>query len=186
MAVAPSLRFTYDDYLLLPEDRRYEILDGDLFTTPTPTPLPPDRLEESRSLPAGTCPAAESRRGPVCAMRRRPLEDRHPPARHPLRGRRQTLDHRREVHLRTAGPGRRGALARHGGPRHRSEDQDLRALRGQGDVDRRPGCEDGCRPDKLRRGIPARRSLPPGRSFCAPRFSPALTIPLDEISSPSK
>src|SRR6266496_19293 len=38
MAVAPSLRYTYDDYLLLPEDRRYEILDGDLFMTPAPTP----------------------------------------------------------------------------------------------------------------------------------------------------
>ena len=38
MTVAPSLRFTYEDYLLLPEDRRYEILDGDLFMTPAPTP----------------------------------------------------------------------------------------------------------------------------------------------------
>jgi Uma2 family endonuclease len=38
MAVAPSLRFTYEDYVLLPEDRRYEILDGDLFMTPAPTP----------------------------------------------------------------------------------------------------------------------------------------------------
>lgn len=38
MAVAPSLRFTYEDYLLLPEDHRYEILDGDLFMTPAPTP----------------------------------------------------------------------------------------------------------------------------------------------------
>ena len=38
MAVAPALRFTYEDYLLLPEDRRYEILDGDLFMTPAPTP----------------------------------------------------------------------------------------------------------------------------------------------------
>ena len=36
MAVAPSLRFTYEDYLLLPEDRRYEILDGDLFPYTTP------------------------------------------------------------------------------------------------------------------------------------------------------
>lgn len=38
MTVAPALRFTYEDYLLLPEDRRYEILDGDLFMTPAPTP----------------------------------------------------------------------------------------------------------------------------------------------------
>jgi Uma2 family endonuclease len=38
MTVSPALRFTYDDYLLLPEDRRYEIIDGDLFMTPAPTP----------------------------------------------------------------------------------------------------------------------------------------------------
>ncbi len=38
MPVAPALRFTYQDYLLLPEDRRYEIIDGDLFMTPAPTP----------------------------------------------------------------------------------------------------------------------------------------------------
>ena len=38
MAVSPALRFTYQDYLLLPEDRRYEIIDGELFMTPAPTP----------------------------------------------------------------------------------------------------------------------------------------------------
>ena len=38
MATGASVRFTYEDYLLLPEDRRYEILDGDLFMTPAPTP----------------------------------------------------------------------------------------------------------------------------------------------------
>jgi Uma2 family endonuclease len=38
MTVSPALRFTYNDYLLLPEDRRYEIIDGDLFMTPAPTP----------------------------------------------------------------------------------------------------------------------------------------------------
>ncbi len=37
MPVAASLRFTYSDYLLLPEDRRYEVIDGDLFMTPSPT-----------------------------------------------------------------------------------------------------------------------------------------------------
>lgn len=36
MTTSASLRFTYDDYLLLPEDRRYEVIDGDLLTTPTP------------------------------------------------------------------------------------------------------------------------------------------------------
>ena len=39
MPTGTSVRFTYDDYLLLPEDRRYEILDGDLFGVPTPTPF---------------------------------------------------------------------------------------------------------------------------------------------------
>jgi Uma2 family endonuclease len=29
-------RYTYKDYLLLPEDKRYEILDGDLFMVPSP------------------------------------------------------------------------------------------------------------------------------------------------------
>ncbi|MEO8348821.1 MAG: Uma2 family endonuclease [Acidobacteriota bacterium] len=38
MSVPESLRFTYEDYLLLPEDRRYEIVDGDLLLTPAPTP----------------------------------------------------------------------------------------------------------------------------------------------------
>jgi Uma2 family endonuclease len=38
MAVSPAVRFTYEDYLLLPEDRRYEIIDGELFMTPAPTP----------------------------------------------------------------------------------------------------------------------------------------------------
>ncbi len=32
-----ALRFTYQDYLLLPEDKRYEIIDGDLFMTPAPS-----------------------------------------------------------------------------------------------------------------------------------------------------
>jgi len=38
MSVPESLRFTYEDYLLLPEDRRYEIVAGELFLTPAPTP----------------------------------------------------------------------------------------------------------------------------------------------------
>src|SRR6266498_4123278 len=36
MSTPAALRFTYEDYLLLPEDRRYEIIDGDLFMTPAP------------------------------------------------------------------------------------------------------------------------------------------------------
>jgi len=31
-----NVRFTYHDYLLLPEDKRYEILDGELFVVPSP------------------------------------------------------------------------------------------------------------------------------------------------------
>ncbi|HEX9303777.1 MAG TPA: Uma2 family endonuclease [Thermoanaerobaculia bacterium] len=38
MSVPGSLRFTYDDYVLLPEDRRYEVIDGELYLTPAPTP----------------------------------------------------------------------------------------------------------------------------------------------------
>jgi hypothetical protein len=29
-----NVRFNYDDYLQLPEDKRYEILDGELFVAP--------------------------------------------------------------------------------------------------------------------------------------------------------
>src|SRR5687767_7799874 len=38
MNVPQSLRFTYEDYVLLPEDRRYEVIDGELYLTPAPTP----------------------------------------------------------------------------------------------------------------------------------------------------
>ncbi|HYF76283.1 MAG TPA: Uma2 family endonuclease [Symbiobacteriaceae bacterium] len=33
----PGPRFTYEDYKLLPEDRRYEIIEGELLVTPAPT-----------------------------------------------------------------------------------------------------------------------------------------------------
>lgn len=36
MQTAKNLRFTYHDYLLLPEDKRYELIDGDFFMTPSP------------------------------------------------------------------------------------------------------------------------------------------------------
>jgi len=36
--MSTAIRFTYQDYLQLPEDRRYEIVDGDLFMVPAPTP----------------------------------------------------------------------------------------------------------------------------------------------------
>lgn len=31
-----SIRYNYQDYLQLPEDKRYEIIDGDLFMVPSP------------------------------------------------------------------------------------------------------------------------------------------------------
>jgi len=34
--IPESLKFSYEDYLLLPEDKRYEIIDGDLYMTPAP------------------------------------------------------------------------------------------------------------------------------------------------------
>lgn len=30
-------RFTYEDYLLMPEDRRYELIEGDIYMVPSPT-----------------------------------------------------------------------------------------------------------------------------------------------------
>ncbi len=39
MSVPAALKFTYEDYALLPEDRRYEVIDGELFATPAPTTL---------------------------------------------------------------------------------------------------------------------------------------------------
>lgn len=37
-SVPPEARFTYEHYLLTPEDKRYELIDGDLYRTPAPTP----------------------------------------------------------------------------------------------------------------------------------------------------
>lgn len=33
----PEVRFTYEDYRLLPEDKRYELMEGELLVTPAPT-----------------------------------------------------------------------------------------------------------------------------------------------------
>lgn len=35
----PTVKFTYEDYLNTPEDRRYELIDGDLYLTPAPGEL---------------------------------------------------------------------------------------------------------------------------------------------------
>jgi Uma2 family endonuclease len=37
MSVPAALKFTYEDYALLPEDRRYEVVDGELLLTPAPS-----------------------------------------------------------------------------------------------------------------------------------------------------
>jgi Uma2 family endonuclease len=49
MSVPESLRFTYEDYARLPDDRRYEVIDGELYVTPAPTPyhqLVKQRIEQ--------------------------------------------------------------------------------------------------------------------------------------------
>lgn len=33
-----DVKFTYEDYLLLPEEKRYELIDGDLYMIPAPRP----------------------------------------------------------------------------------------------------------------------------------------------------
>jgi Uma2 family endonuclease len=38
MSAPGSLRFTYEDYARLPDDRRYEVIDGELCLTPAPKP----------------------------------------------------------------------------------------------------------------------------------------------------
>jgi Uma2 family endonuclease len=37
MSVPAALKFTYEDYCFLPEDRRHEVIDGEVFVTPAPT-----------------------------------------------------------------------------------------------------------------------------------------------------
>jgi Uma2 family endonuclease len=37
MSRATSVKYTYQDYLRLPDENRYEIIDGDLFLTPAPS-----------------------------------------------------------------------------------------------------------------------------------------------------
>src|SRR5512144_479572 len=49
MSVPQSHRFTYEDYARLPDDRRYEVIDGEVFVTPAPTPfqqIVKQRIEE--------------------------------------------------------------------------------------------------------------------------------------------
>jgi len=46
MSVPAALKFTYEDYALLPEDRRYEVIDGEPFLTPAPSPKHQDVVLE--------------------------------------------------------------------------------------------------------------------------------------------
>lgn len=39
MTSQPEIKFTYHDYLLLPEDKRYELIEGDLYMVPAPGPF---------------------------------------------------------------------------------------------------------------------------------------------------
>ena len=41
-----NVRFTYDDYLLLPDDKRYEIVEGELLVVPAPNMYHQDILRE--------------------------------------------------------------------------------------------------------------------------------------------
>ncbi len=36
--VRPDIKFTYHDYLLLPEEKQYELINGELFMVPAPRP----------------------------------------------------------------------------------------------------------------------------------------------------
>jgi len=38
LPVRKELKFTYEDYLLMPEERRYELIEGELYMTPSPVP----------------------------------------------------------------------------------------------------------------------------------------------------
>ncbi len=43
MPLPTTSRLTYDDYAKLPADgKRYEIIEGELFVTPSPSPLHQD------------------------------------------------------------------------------------------------------------------------------------------------
>ena len=44
----PLIKFTYDDYLNTPEDKRYELLDGDLVALPSP-----EEFHQSASIQLG-------------------------------------------------------------------------------------------------------------------------------------
>ena len=37
-AVKKPIKFTYEDYLHFPEDKRYEIIDGEVHMVPSPVP----------------------------------------------------------------------------------------------------------------------------------------------------
>ena len=73
MSVPESLRFTYEDYVLLPDDRRYEVIDGELYLTPAPTPYHQIVKRRIERLLEDHVPERGSRADPRCAVRRRPV-----------------------------------------------------------------------------------------------------------------
>ena len=44
----PVVKFTYEDYLNTPEDKRYELLDGELVMTPAPWRTSSERFRSAR------------------------------------------------------------------------------------------------------------------------------------------
>ncbi|GAB6183201.1 hypothetical protein JCM13991_09420 [Thermodesulfovibrio hydrogeniphilus] len=37
--VVEKIKYTYEDYLKLPDDKRYELIEGELIMTPSPVPM---------------------------------------------------------------------------------------------------------------------------------------------------
>ena len=58
-----NVRFTYDDYLLLPEDKRYEIVEGELLRGPGALPASPAHPQRPGRGTLDLCQAPGHRRG---------------------------------------------------------------------------------------------------------------------------
>ena len=49
--VVEKKKYTYEDYLKTPKDKRYELIDGELLMTPSPTPYHQESLKKVRIYP---------------------------------------------------------------------------------------------------------------------------------------